>query len=234
MLCIVDRQIDVTMFVKIHNLIQNRKGERNGQTVIEFLDQAALANMVPGEKLHVVGHGGGDSMGSGTHKYNAIQLSKTLVDRGLRGDIDSIKLSGCLTGADYYNGKTFTSRYCQVVADEIYRLTKDTKPIRLMVTGFTFIAVTDKSGTVRAKDPALRAQFGQGYTDIMNKYKVERDVWDNVAATSLPTNTGQFKTCAAHIASISSKMFEELYKYNPSVIKGKEDSKYRGLALADL
>jgi hypothetical protein len=234
MLAIVDREIDLTMFVKIHNLIQNHKGERNGVTVIEYLDKAELGKMIFGEKLHVVGHGGGDSMGSGTYLYDAKRMAKTLVDRGLRGDIDSIKLSGCSTGALSTPTKNFASRYCQDVADEIFALTKNTKPIRLMVTGFTFLAVTDNQGKVRAKDSLKRQQLGKGYTDIMNKYKVQRDGWDKTAATFKPDTTEDFKLSAEFMAGISASMFAELYKYNPTVIQGKEDSKFRGLALADL
>jgi hypothetical protein len=234
MLCVVDKKLDVTMLVKMHNLIKNHKGERNGQTVVEFLDASNLGQMVRGEKLHVVGHGSGTTMGTAPDKYDAQKLSKTLVDRGLRGDIDSIKLSGCLTGADSYNGTPFAARYCQVVADEVYRLTKNTTPIRLMVTGFTFTAVTDEKGNVRAKDPVKKQTYGQGYTDIIDKYKAELADWEKQAATMKPTNTEEFKYYAAQMAGMSAKLFDELYLYNPTVIKGKEDSKYRGLPLADL
>jgi hypothetical protein len=234
MLCVVDKKLDMTMLVKLHNLIRNHKGERNGQTVVEFLEVAELDKMVPGEKLHVVGHGGGTTMGTAPDKYDGLALSKMLVDRGLRGDIHSIKLSGCLTGAESYNGQQFPKRYCEVVADEIYRLTKDNKRIRLTVTGFTFIAVTDKDGKVRAKDPGKRQTYGQGYTDIMNKYQVERLDWEQKASTMKPTSTEEFKHFAELMAGMSAKLFEELYQYNPTVIKNKVDSKFRAKSTEDI
>jgi hypothetical protein len=234
MLCIVDRTIDVTMFVKIHNLIQNHKGERNKQTVIDFLHRTALGDMIPGEKLHMIAHGSGTTMGSGQDEYNATSLAKALVDRGLRGDIGSIKLSGCLTGSDITSTGSLIPRYCQAVADEIYRLTKSTKPIRLMVTGFTFTAVTDNTGTVRAKDPVLKVQYCQQYSGIIAKYKTGLFTWESMAKAMDISTPEAIKSSAAQIAAVSTMLFDELYRFNPRVLKGKEDSKYRGLPLADL
>lgn len=36
---------------------------------------------------------------------------------------------------------------------------------------------------------------------------------------------------ASELAADSAAMFNELYKHNPKVIKGKADSKFRGLAI---
>ncbi len=223
MLCILAEPIDVAMFVKIHNLVTNGIGSRAGASVVEFLHRTNLANMVKSEKLHIVGHGSGTTMGTAPNKYSAERLADTLVKRGLRGDIASIKLSGCKTGELPASGPP----YCQVVADKIFELTKARKqdgPIRLMIVGLTFFAVTSQAGKVRAKDPVKRDTHKAEYDNIV----AGRDTtWDSYAATLPIGSSREIIQSAETIAALTKDFFALLYVHNEKVIQDKAGSRFK-------
>ena len=224
MLCIVAKSIDLAMFVKLHNLITHGVGERKGQTVVEFLHKTDLSQMVPGEQLHLVGHGDIDGMDDNGTLLDATQLAELLLEKGLRGDIVSIKLSGCSTGVVGDN----LAPLCQRVADEILRLsTTNGNPIDVKVTGITGVGVTNKGGRVRAKDPAWRDNptLVAEYTNIGSRYDAAINRWNKLAKLMDISNQAAIIRSASQMEWFSRSLFKELYAHNEKVVKGKKESK---------
>jgi hypothetical protein len=221
MLCILETPIDLAMWVKLHNLIRNNKGARNGKTVVDLLDRVDLKTMVAGEKLTLVSHGNETSFGG----FDVDDLAKKLLARGLRSDLASIKLSGCKSGSDAKG-----TPFCTSLARRLYDLTKHLpKPVRLEVTGFVNTAVTFPDGTVRSKIPDKAPAQGPKYAEIIDKYKKTGEFaqWSDLAL-KLPHDTEQhIIESAEQMAKLSNAMFDELYAMNGQVIYGKKEGKFR-------
>lgn len=222
MLCILKTPIDLAMWVKLDNLIANKKGARNGKVVVELLAKADFSSMLPDEKLVLVSHGNETKFGG----LDVAALAKELVTRKLRGDVSSIKLSGCKSGSDAVG-----TPYCNSLSRAIYDSTKHLKPpLTIKVTGFVNSAVTFPDGRVRAKIPGTTPKTGPTYDEIIDKYKLsgDRKTWDDLAA-KLPFDTeAHIIESAQLIAQLSRSMFDELYALNNQITYGKDDSKRRG------
>src|SRR5262249_34644922 len=144
MLCILKIPIDLAMWVKLHNLISNKKGDRNGAVVVDILARSDFKDMVPGEKLVLVSHGNETTFGGMTPAV----LAGELIDRNLPYDVGSIKLSGCKAGSD----KSGTPVALHL-AFQLYDQTKHCRPpLTVDVTAFTDTAVTFPDGRVRTKN----------------------------------------------------------------------------------
>jgi hypothetical protein len=222
MLCILKTPIDLAMWVKLHNLIQNKKGSRDGKTVVDLLDRADLKTMLPGEKLTLVSHGSETSFGG----YDPTDLAKKLLSKGLRNDLSSIKLSGCKAGSDAKG-----TPFCKTLSRTLFDLTKHTSDaIKVEVTGFVGTAVTFSDGTVRSKPQIQPPIVGPTYNEIIDKYEKsgELDTWKKEALNLPYASEKQIVEGAQKMALLSKAMFEELYIFNGKVTYGKAGSKFRG------
>ncbi len=95
------------------------------------------------------------------------------------------------------------------------------------VTGFTGLAVTDRSGKTRAIDPQKEKKLKVQYDDILHRWERKTEEWDNTAK-QLPWGTQSELIAGAEIMARKTKpFFAELYEINERMVKSKDESKLR-------
>ena len=221
MLCVLETPIDLAMWVKLDNLIRNKRGTRNRVVVVEPIKIADFSQMKKGEKLTLVAHGGTTTFGGMTPD----KLADTLIEKKLRPDIASIRLSGCHSGS-YDDG----TPVCLQLSRALLEKTKHLKPpLVINVTGFVGTAVTFFDGHVRVKIKRMDPKEGPTYSEILNKYKKtdQFQTWVQMAS-KLPCSTQkEIIQSAQIIAKESSSLFEELYLLNKQVTMSGAISRLR-------
>lgn len=224
MLCVLESPIDLAMWVKLDNLIRNKRGTRRGVVVVEPLSMANFSYMIPGEKLTLVAHGGTATFGGMTPS----DLAKTLIKKKLRDDIASIRLSGCHSG-----NKNNGAPVCLQLARFLHEKTKHKKTVlNIKVTGFVGTAVTGIDGHVRVKIKGKDPSKGPTYTDIITKYKEsgEMDRWNLLAVNAACSTQDKIIENARKIAKASRSLFAELYLLNDQITLGGALSRLRVFA----
>ncbi|MBX3261770.1 MAG: hypothetical protein KIS78_09040 [Labilithrix sp.] len=224
MICIVVTPVDVKNYVEVFNLRNNDKG--NGKVVggagsVCALDWADFSQMKAGEKLYLLAHGDGRTIGARDphgKQYLPGALAKQLLERGLPANVRAIKLVACHTGrVPLAYSKSVTAAYCQLLADEIN--TQSTSGHAVRVTGIPGIEVMSDLGKTGAKHVGFSSAPEYKALKYDLNWRVKVEGWERLAERLDTSNEPSLILNAELIAKLTGSFFKLLYPINAKYVQ---------------
>jgi hypothetical protein len=215
MIVVGDATADIGRLVAVHNLHARFPGH-----AVEYLANADLASMKPGETLYISAHGSPDTVGH----LDPVAFAKLLLQQGLR-DGTAIDLKACSSAVP---SDSFVEKLEHAILEESGGL------VWVQILGYTGThAITREGGSI-AKDAgknvgALKAE----YQAILARHKSELDaakIYDQQAVQQGKS----LEERATHVAQLTSSLFDELYAYNPKVAQSSDTATGTSRILSEL